>query len=59
MEKAWESSGSVESGPEAGRFDQTHLIAAGRELTALVALYNDTTTGLHTDHPGADPAESG
>jgi len=59
MEKGRISSDPVNSGPEARGFDQTDLIATGGEFTALVALHDHTTTGLDTDHPGADPAKSG
>lgn len=50
---------SEASGTKSGRFDQTHLIASGGELAALIALHDNTTPGFDADHPGTNPAKSG
>ncbi len=47
------------SGTETGWLDQAHLVAAGGEFTALVALDHHATAGFHADHPGTNPAQSG
>ena len=47
------------SGTKSGRFNQTHLIASGGELAALIALHDNTTPGFDADHPGTHPAKSG
>ena len=43
---------------EARGFNQSHLIAPGREFTALIALDHHSTTGFDPDDPGADPTQS-
>ena len=45
-------------GPEAGGFNQPHLIAAGCEFPALVTLDHNTATGFDPDDPGANPTQS-
>jgi hypothetical protein len=50
---------SSNSGTEPSGFNQTHLVATGRELTTLVALYDHATTRFHSDHPGTNPAKGG
>ena len=52
-------SGAQSSGAETGGFDQADLIAAGSELTALIALDDHATAGFDADHPGTNPAEGG
>jgi len=47
------------SGTESSWFDQTHLIPSSREFTALVALNDDSSTGLDANHSCTNPAESG
>jgi hypothetical protein len=54
-----ERNGGWASGTEACGLNQTNLIAACREFTALIALNDDATTRFHTDHPGTNPAKSG
>jgi hypothetical protein len=46
------------SGPETRGFDQAHLIAAGGEFPALIALDNDASTRFDSDDPGANPTQS-
>ena len=47
------------SGTETCRLNQTYLIATSSELTALVALYDHTSTGFDANDTGTNPAEGG
>jgi hypothetical protein len=45
------------SGTETSRLNQSNLVATGREFAALVALHDNPTSRLDTDHAGPDPAK--
>ena len=42
---------------EACGFNQTYLIATSRKFTALIALNDNTATGLDANHPCSNPAK--
>ena len=58
MGRDWGEKKQWGSGAEARGFNQSDLIAPGREFTALVALDHHPATGFDPDDPGADPAQS-
>ena len=49
----------VKSGPKAGRFDQTNLIASGGEFPSLITLNDDSATRFDPDDPCPNPAKGG
>jgi len=42
-----------------GRFNETNLIAPGREFTALITLNHHTATGFDPNDAGTNPAKGG
>ena len=46
------------SGPKTSGLNQPHLIASGREFTALITLNHDTASRFNPDNPGANPTQS-
>ena len=42
---------------EACGFNQAYLIATSRKFTALIALNDNTATGLDANHPCSNPAK--